>query len=215
MQTRRIPCRRGPFHVTAEPERRSLLSELCCLHIFLGEYEYPRAGAEPVKTMVDVGCNVGAVMVWAADWWPTLERIDGYDPNASALEFAAVNTRLCEVPGVSLHHAAVSLDPAPLFKEHDDWGGSRTHGERAGVPVPSLHPRDLPPCDVLKCDAEGVDGDVFEHYQHWAGVRVTLFEYHSSSDKARMMLVAGAAGLHMAMHTECGATQGVMVWVRP
>jgi FkbM family methyltransferase len=215
MQTRKIPCRYGAFHVPAEPLHRTVGSELTCLHVFLGEYEYERPGSEPVETMVDVGCNVGASIVWAQQWWPSLKRIDGYDPNVDALEFAHINVQNCaHSADVKLHHLAVTVDQHPLFKEHDDWGGSRTHGETTGVRVNGIHPRDLPAADVLKCDAEGVDGDVFEHYQHWSGVEVAMFEYHTAADRERMVRVVTEAGLTMVKHRPDSDTQGVMIWVR-
>ena len=215
MNTKRIKCPWGPFHVTSEPHMRSLYSEICCLNVFLGEYDFPRYEHEgSVRTMVDVGCNVGAFMVWAAlHRWPHLEKIDAYDPNANALEFAAVNVRECKLRGVALHHAAVSVDSRPLFKEHIDWGGSRTHGETTGVSVPSVHPRDLPPCDVLKVDAEGVDPDVFDNYAHWAGVKIALFEYHSPDDGRRMRAVLERESFRMSKPGE-NTTQDVEVWVK-
>lgn len=214
MNTKRIRCPWGPFHVTSEPHMRSVYSEICCLNVFLGEYEFPVCPHDlSVHTMVDVGCNVGAFLVWAAHRWPTLERIEAYDPNASALQFASVNADNCGVRGATFHHKAVSVDPRPLFKEHLDWGGSRTHGEQHGVAVPALHPRDLPACDVLKVDAEGVDPDVFDNYSHWRGVLICLFEYHSLEDGRRMRAVLERESFRQSKAGE-NSTQDVEVWVK-
>ena len=214
MHARKIRCPFGVFHVTAEPELRSLLSEICCLNVFMGEYEFDRQPIESeIRTVLDIGCNVGAFVAWASDRWPLIERIDAYDPNSNALAFAALNAVGCHIYCAEFHHAAVSVDPAPLFKEHTDWGGSRTHGETSGTAVPSIHPKHLPPADVVKCDCEGPDGDIFENYPHWPSVKVAIFEYHTTDDRRRMVHVVSNSGMRMVRCTG-EERQGVEIWSR-
>ncbi len=215
MLTRTItgPC--GPFLIPGEPPVRTEHSEICVRHVFEGEYNYERPEVEDVHRIVDVGCNVGSFIVWACkEWWPDrIWTVEAFDPNPRACLLARVN--VCDLEArVTVYSMAVSVDPAPLFKEHDDWGGSRTHNETTGVPVPAIHPRDLPACDVLKVDAEGVDADVFEHYQHWDGVQVAMFEYHEKSDYPRMRDVCERAGLREIRHHGSPPKQGICIYVR-
>jgi FkbM family methyltransferase len=214
MNTRRIFCPFGSFHVPASPEERTLKSQCCAQTVMLGEYDFPRDPIEvELRSMVDVGCNVGASIVWACWRFPSIETVDAYDPNAEALEFARINADGCHARGVRLHHAAVTVEPHPLFMQHADWGGSRTHGETQGVAVPAIHPRDLPAADVLKVDAEGVDPDVFEHYSHWNQVKIALFEFHSREDGMRMRAVLVRERFRQARRSE-EKHQGVEAWVR-
>lgn len=207
----------GNFFVPAEPEERSRASEACAravLQLPLGEYSYPRDAIEDVETVLDVGCNLGAFAVWACHvWWPgRIVRVYGYDPNVSALAIAQRNTRGWPV---ELHPLAVTCDSRPVFLERTDWGSSRTHGETSGVPVLAIHPSRLPAADVLKVDGEGVDLEVFEHYAHWDGVRVALFEWHECDHRAAMFEICKRAGLELRKN-DCGeAEQGVACWVRP
>ena len=109
----------------------------------------------------------------------------------------------------------------PLFLPHgpdgrDNWGGGYTHGVTEGLEVPALHPRDLPPCDVLKVDAEGIEDELTAEYQHWAGVRVFLFEWHHVEHRGRIMQRCVDAGLvqwSADQGEQCGI--GQQVWGRP
>lgn len=214
MMLRTIEGPRGLFVIPGEPADRSRYSETCVRHVFEGEYNYERDRVEDVASIVDVGCNVGSFILWATQvWWPgRIQSIRAYDPNSAALTIAKINT--VGLP-VMLHpYAVTSAEPPVFFKEHIDWGGSRTCGEWSGIEVPSLHPRDLPAADVLKVDAEGVDPEVFEHYQHWDRVKVAMFEYHEEKDREPMMAACERAGLTMVRHHGSPPRQGIQIWVR-
>jgi hypothetical protein len=122
--------------------------------------------------------------------------------------------------------AVTSQGAAKLFV-NDDWGCSRTYEQDDGraVDVPVRHPKDLPPCDILKADAEGVELEVFEHYPHLDGVRVAIYEWHRHEHRDRIGPICEAAGLRRArfyaspFETEGTKPEaspcGVAVWVRP
>ena len=203
----------GQFLVPGEPEERSRRSEECVREVLDRQiYMYLRDSPENVTTLVDVGCNVGAFLLWARRRWPSLQTVFAYDPNESALELASENAAWAED---SIVHAAVTIDPRPLFKEEMDWGGSRTYGQSEGVHVPRIHPRDLPPADVLKVDAEGVEVEVFSHYQHWADVKILCFEYHETRFRKTLMSIAAEAGLVMRRGNPEVVEVDTQVWVRP
>ena len=200
------------------------------------EYSYlHRRDPEPVRRALDIGCNVLSWTVWISRiWWAgTLERVDAYDPQASVIACARRNVAL--VPRgieVNIHQAAVTTDPAPMFHEDVRTGCSRTHGVAAGEPcneclrigttgrgteayaVAAVHPRDLPPAEGIKCDAEGPEADIFEHYPHWAGVLVVAWEWHSDDARLRTVAACKRAGL-VLLQNNCGeGPQGVQVWGR-
>jgi FkbM family methyltransferase len=187
------------------------------------EYSYRRKTVEDVRTVLDIGCNVGAFAVWAARyWWPETEELFLFDPNRDLIDLADSN-----VAGESYsvtRAVAVTTNPAPLFREHVQTGRSHTWGDREAnpvdgwkeaVPVPAIHPRDLPKADAMKVDAEGVELEIFEHYPHWAGLKVVMFEWHSHENRIGCRKILEAQGMVCAKD-DCGESdQGVAVWVRP
>jgi FkbM family methyltransferase len=189
------------------------------------EYSYRRTEPEDVRTVLDVGCNVGAYTVWACRvWWPaTVERVWAYDPNRDAARFAETNRgRVQRDVTVELRVRAVTANPQPLFHEDERWGcswtGDHVLPERKPVgdprPVIGVHPRDLPQCDAVKCDAEGAEGDLLLHYPHWPTVKVLQMEWHTDEYRELMHRVAEGAGL-TKVKDDCGqSSQGVACWVR-
>ena len=219
MYTRIIDTILGRMILPGEPEQRSRQSEECAREVLDGQiYSYERTqmdrSTEIVRSVVDIGCNIGAFIRFARLWWPTLEKVTAYDPNASACELARANTD----PGldVEIIAKAVTIDPCPLFNEAIDWGSSRTYGQSEGVTVPAIHPRDLPACDCLKVDAEGVEAEIFGHYQHFAAVKVVCVEYHEDRFRRLIMSTLDRAGLVMRRgNPEPNTPVDTQVWVRP
>ena len=236
----------GTFKIPSDPEARVIDSEMTVRGICgrhdpelarregawgqrVGqEYSYrPRASVEPVRTIVDIGCNVGSYFVWACRvWWPdTVVDVYAYDPCAAVIAMAIENRALVQRGiHVQINHAAVTVDPAPMFRECVRTGCSHTKASSSLLPdedamgepvrVPAVHPRDLPPCDAFKCDAEGVEGEIIEHYPHWAGVKVLQLEWHEHEHREAAYALAAREGLTLAKN-DCGMSQqGVGVWVR-
>ena len=215
-----------PFLIPAEPEEISGHSEVCARAVLEGEYAYSRDRPENVRSVIDVGCNLGQFAVWATRWWPGVKRILCYDPNEQALDIANNNILLVAPPipdGVDwdLYCGAVTVEPHPFFRETDEagrlnWGGSRTYLQTSGKPVTSLHPRDLPRADALKTDCEGCDLEVLENYPFMSELQVCMFEWHEVEHREPMREICQAAGLRLVKEdngVQWG--QGVNVWVRP
>jgi FkbM family methyltransferase len=244
MDTRRILIEgMGTFRVPTDTEAHSLDGERCVRSI-VGwrdpelarsngewgercgqEYSYRRDEAEDVRTVLDIGCNIGAYTVWACRvWWPaTVQRVWSYDPNGSAVLYADINMGLVQRDVfVALHTRAVAANPSVLFHEDERWGCSWTGDhmlpERKPVGQPrairSDHPRNLPKCDAVKCDAEGAEGDLLLHYPYWPTVKVLQMEWHTDDYRELMHQVAADAGL-TKVKDDCGqSSQGVACWVR-
>lgn len=182
MKTRAIPGPRGPFLIPAEPEGVSRHSEACCRPVLDGEYSYPREAPEPdVRTLLDIGTNCGAFMVWAREWWPELNTLIGYEPNPRARYLATQN-----VPDAYIFGDAVTTQTNAMLvaeaSHPDNWGGMfiapapcTPHGNC----VPTIHPSKLPVADALKIDCEGGELEVVTHYPYLAGCKIILCEMHS------------------------------------
>jgi FkbM family methyltransferase len=213
--TRAIDWQHGTLVIPSEPEIRSLHAERCVRAVFAGEYAYPRAAVEDVRSIVDVGCNVGAFLLWAClAWWPdTVERVYGFDPNSTALRFAYLNLAGLRQK-VDLYDSAVTTDPNPLFREEDNWGASHTYKATEGVIVPPLHPRDLPAADVLKVDCEGCGGQVAREYRHWSRVRFAMYETHNEEEREELAAACEHAGMTMVRGNPMNPPNDVRVWRR-
>ncbi len=186
----------------------------CVVGVLDGEYSYPRETPEDVRTIVDVGCNLGAFIVWARTWWPNVAAVYAYEPNVQALSLAMHNAG----DGVAWHDVAVTTNPTPFLCEEagrpENWGGVHTLGV-SGTPVPAIHPRDLPPCDALKVDCEGCEKEVFEHYRHWDGVKVVMFEYHRLEFREPLMWMLRDMGFTMRRgNPNSNTAPDTQVWTR-
>ena len=210
-----IPGPLGPFFIPAEPARTREVCEFLSKQVFDGEYEIPDvrplvddAGPRPL-TVLDIGAAWGAFSVWAAKRWPGC-FIHAYEPHDEAFAFLMTNAR--KVLSTA-NMVAVTVDPAALYDCGEDWGAGRTKDMKQGKRVPSIHPNTLPPCDILKCDAEGVEVEVLEHYPHLDDVQALLLEFHDLEKKYALRQLAQAADFEL-VREEQHRTYGVSIWTR-
>ena len=205
--SRIIPGPLGNFAIPADP---AACSEVLATNLWAGEYDHPQLPRDGIRTLLDVGMNVGAFSAWAAARWPGV-RIDGYEPNRDAAEYAELN-----LPDALVHRLAVCIDPDPTLNVHADWGCSSTRysdmDRNVALKVPALHPRDLPAADVLKVDGEGVEPEVAEHYRHFPTLKLFMCEFHSPEDLKRIVRVVESHGM-WPLKIEA-KYQGVAIWSR-
>ena len=191
----------------------------CVSSVFRGEYSLPDLpDMPPVATVLDLGANVGAFARWARQKWP-LCRVTSFEPHPGAREYFVRNClQYTELVPKAL--SASAPEPA-ILHEGTDWGmnslftdlDQRVQDGRA-LKVETMHPRDLPPCDVLKIDAEGVERDILEHYPHLQKVGILLFEWHREKDRRACEFMAERVGLRLFVAHQAMACQGVQRWVR-
>ena len=203
------PC--GDFHIPSEPQRTREVCEFLARQVWAGEYAHPEI--QPPEVMLDIGAGWGAFAVWAFAWWPGLRALTCYEPHREAYELLLANTEGA-ASRIEYVEAAITADPAALYSCHEDWGAGRTHEQQSGVPVRIIHPRDLPECDMMKCDNEGSEIEVLTHYQHWPGVRSLLMEFHSPDNRVRLMQIASELGLRLLKEPPDSASYGVTLWTR-
>lgn len=217
----------SPLLVPTDTEAHRLDGEACINEVCGSMYEYPRSSVENVTSMLDIGHNIGIATVWAFHWWPDLRVVYAYDPNPGCGEIAKKNIKqvLDGFPNrrIYIHTVAVTADPAPMFQLDKRWGCSYTDtsvvvlGDRAPegepVAVPAIHPKHLPPVDVVKLDAEGIEGDVVDHYAHWETVKVLLVEWHSHANLAKIRALGQRLGWKRAKNGG-DDVKGAECWVK-
>lgn len=191
-------------------------SRICVTNVLEGEYSYPRETSEDVRIIIDIGCNVGAFILWATKWWPKARLIHAYEPHQAALKVAMFNASSLGM--VDFNRAAVTINTAPRLACEvaypSNWGGMNTVSE-IGEPVPAVHPKDLPPCDALKVDCEGCELEVFEHYPHLDRCKVVMFEYHRLEFREPMMWRMTDLGFRMRRGNPNSTTApDTQVWTR-
>lgn len=187
----------------------------CVMKVLRGEYEHPALPDYPkVRRVLDIGANIGAFAVWAYVKWPGC-WIDSYEPNGGACEIYKRNAP----PGAQIHEVAVTVEEKAQLYLGGDWGwssikqGINPHEERS-VPVPVMHPKHLPPCDVLKVDAEGSECEIFSAYKHLDSVKIAIFEWHSEKDRMFVEQLLAGSGLRCFQIVFDRTSLGQEVWVR-
>ena len=206
----------APFYIPDEPSQTRWSCELLAKLVFQGEYEASELPKLSSPNILDIGANIGAFATWARYKWPNA-RIIGYEPNPSPATFFKKNA-----PGAEIHVAAVTIDPKPFLAIREDWGMSYVPSAWGTAPgadaieVSAEHPRNLPPCDVLKIDAEGVEPEILENYPYLGEIKVCLYEYHSKAHRDRCRSACEKAGLRHVSHKACheNENQGTDIWVR-
>ncbi len=155
-----------------------------------GEYESGYFGDR--LTIVDIGANVGSFVTWARMRGPG-STIHAYEPNPGTFEMLVRNVGA--LPDVFCHQQAVYPGEPSQQMFYSRYAGDGEGGlvayigktfeslapERQ-VTVPTIPPRDLPACDVLKLDVEGGEAAILEHMD-LANVSLILLEYQDEENR--------------------------------
>ena len=208
----------GPFAVPSEPDTTRRICENIARDVWAGEYRHDALPTN-VGRIIDIGAGWGAFAVWALSQWPGA-TIDCYEPHGAACDYLRRNA-----PTAHAHEAAVTVQETAVLSvgvhdNLDNWGALTVVGTTAGTTVATVHPRDLPPCDVLKIDAEMVEPEILENYQHLDGVKAVLYEFHTAEHRARLRAFCTKAGFVCLREVQVGAHSadiqwGPSIWVRP
>jgi FkbM family methyltransferase len=202
----------GAFEIPGEPEvtRRTALG--ITEGVWDGEYAHEEIPKTGINRILDIGAGWGAYVVWAHKNWPEAS-IDCYEPHETARKFLEANIINCKVPNVTVHGAAVTVKEKPLFGVGEDWGSATTHFNDTGVPVAAIHPKDLPPADMLKCDAEGVEIEIVPNYPHLKSLKVLIYEFHNRQYRRELREFCEKAGLRCLKEDSADRGWGVAIWV--
>ena len=171
--------------------------------VFGGLYEIELA--PPPATILDIGANAGSFALWAMDRWPKA-KITCFEPSTPTLKHLYMNVSPEKHGGrVEIIGRAVTTMPGPYVFLHD---GAHNTGERSiymsndntecGESVPVFHPKDLPPCELLKLDCEASEREILLNYPHLDKCRAVVMEYHRREELPDMILALGKAGLRIS-----------------
>ena len=185
-----------------------------------GAYDVHGLEFQRPPVVLDVGANVGAFAVWAGKRWPGA-IVTCYEPHGGMADLCRKNAPAAEVLAV----AVVDDAKEPRVKLHE---GRHNQGERSIHPSPegnteaftecaSIYAGKLPPCDVLKIDAEGSARKILEKYRHLSTCKAVLVEWDSqpeylgcestcmSRGSAASLTARGACRAHTGSCASCTA----------
>lgn len=135
--------------------------------VFQGEYIYWNNEQQPIKSILDIGANVGAFSLYAAINYPSA-TIQAYEPNQDNYNLLFENTHDLNV----IHHKlAVVSNQSPTITMYQ---GKNNCGECSiyktseqtdeTFEARTLHPIYLPDCNYMKVDTEGCEYDIISTY---------------------------------------------------
>ena len=150
----------------------------------------------PVRTVLDLGANVGLATVYLARQLPGA-RFCCVEPSSRSLPFLRENLRR-NVPSSMAIRAAAVGEAGPRGVDEGAYGGlTRVTGAGEGEEVDGMTVVELldaagfAVADLAKIDIQGGEAALFEHADDWAPrVRALIAEVH-----APLTVTAAAAGL--------------------
>lgn len=147
----------------------------CCVHNGYGL----RRQIKDVKTVLDIGANVGFFSIAARAHYPDA-RIHSYEPNPRVFKFLKSNT---EQLGIEVYQEAVGADEgAVAMADTGESNQARTivsaQGDIPKIALQRAVERLGGAVDLLKLDCEGGEWDLFKSAAPWANIRDLRMEYH-------------------------------------
>jgi FkbM family methyltransferase len=157
----------------------------------LREYDVPGAAWHELRTIVDVGANVGAATLWFADRAPQA-TIFAVEPAAMAAESLTRNVRTNQLEArVRVVSAALAGRTGTVYLQQSGssvFARTSATASATSEPVPAICLADLldrfelPEVDLLKLDCEGAEFEVLLSCDEdvLRRIRFMVGEYHAS-----------------------------------
>ena len=162
-------------------------------------------GVSDVRQIVDLGSNIGlSVRLWQKHF-PNAQIV-AVEPDDGNFALAQLNVQAGEDPQrvrFLKTLAAGSSRPAYLDRTGGEWGYSMAStGAPNEAPIQSLtlpqilkHAGDPPQVDLLKCDIEGAEAELFADCGLWIKrVKSIVVELHAEYTKAKFLADINRAG---------------------
>jgi len=169
------------------------LSKIVCRDIFEGRTYPPLSFAQPVRTIVDLGANIGAATVYFAMMYP-VAQVFAFEPAASSFALLAANTAdLSRVKAFG--YGLLDRDrPAELFGGLDDAAQKsicRSYEQTSDSEKISLRDAatvlrelSIDTVDILKLDTEGCEVPILRSLSAWIPrISAIYVEFHSGADR--------------------------------
>jgi len=190
--------------------------------ILVGDSYTPLPADRNVKSVVDLGANIGLSFRWLRTRYPGAQFVC-VEPDPGNLEILRANVRAVD-PSASIHAACVggherevhlvSGDGEWGFRMTDDPSAAGAH-HTAGIPVTTMEAilgdAGIDRVGVLKCDIEGAEAEVFADCRSWIGrVDAMSVECHSDTmtTDALLSAVAQNGGRFDVTHLEANPHLG-------
>jgi FkbM family methyltransferase len=166
------------------PQDRGIHSDfiVCFIHNDYGLSQH----LSGIKTILDVGANVGFFSIAARGHYPDAV-IHAYEPNPLILRFLDANTSEL---GIEIHHEAVGgrAGSVRMLYAGDSCNLAQTYTAESGeIPQVSLQTaidRIGGTVDLLKLDCEGAEWDIFQSDICWQNIKNIRMEYHLVNGKS-------------------------------
>jgi FkbM family methyltransferase len=174
--------------------------------VLAGAYDVPGLSFDRAPVILDIGANIGAFTVWAANRWPGA-KLEAYEPHPEHVRLLLENTD--GIPNVDAFMVAINgaakAGQAMLFDGKNNPGERSLHqlGEQVmtGMVVNTMPAADLPPCDILKIDTEGCEVEILETYPYLSGVKALMLEWHRDEDFQKLMTWLPTLGFELSTGT--------------
>lgn len=153
--------------------------------VFNGEYDF-KVDIGDSPSVIDIGSNVGSFARWC-DWkWPG-SRITCYEPQPDIFSYLERNCLPIRAKAINAAVGDPSKDTL-FISESTRLSSSQYRHEQCGdkqIKIKVVDAAELPPCDLIKIDTEGAEGDIVERLQN---VPNYLFvEFHSIENRKRVI----------------------------
>lgn len=161
----------------------------------------PRLLPAPPRTIVDLGANIGLVSRWLLEKYPD-SRLVAVEPEPGNFRVLVKNLAPYGDRAKTIQACvAATRRTVRLAGGRGDWGFSMTeNGE--GVDVPAITMNDvldragMDGVDLLKCDIEGAEGEVFDACSGWIDrIAYTVIECHEGITGETIAAAAARGGV--------------------
>ena len=158
-----------------------------------GEIDLFRQLGKPGQVIVEVGANIGAHTVFLAQQVGMTGRVLAFEPQRLVFQTLCANLALNNIANVLAFQQAVGATPGEIVVPLLDWRREQNFGELAlgqyqegeRVPVTTIDSFNLPRCDFIKVDVEGMEIEVLKGAtQTIARTRAFLYVENDRRDKA-------------------------------
>jgi FkbM family methyltransferase len=180
----------GVRSLDAPVDVRINTSDVSVLHEFAlygGYQEFVESIEGPIDTIVDLGSNIGISLRYWKTLWPTA-RLVAVEPDPDNIEMLRRNAALGGLdPVIVAACASGRAGEVGLDRSGGYWGVRMTRGSPETVRVPAMTVPEIlleagidGDVDLLKCDIEGAESEVFSDCASWIGrVRNLIIETHA------------------------------------
>ena len=210
----------GVFHARLVSSDCDMLNEI----FVAGEYDRLVAAApRDVQTVLDLGANAGySIRRWLLQW-PGCHVV-AVEPDAGNLAMCRRNAAAVAGAHVSLIQAcAVGVARKVYLATDDRECLFHVTSEPRGTPIDGLTVPDIlarngvqGPIDILKCDIEGAEAEVFAHCTGWIRrVRLLTVEIHPPYTAEQLLAaIRAGGGLPEVLHVDESSGHGCVIFVR-